>query len=455
MNKHKDGLSFNQQQAFDLVHEWFASKPETPFVLRGYAGTGKSFSVQRIIKSLQEIHSKTRFGKQIPLDVALCAPTHKARHVLDAMAQGADLKVDVSTLHSLLHLMPGEYDEAGNRRLKINTAASGRHYSSYDLVVVDESSMIGNELLSFIPKDTPTVFMGDPAQLPPVEDGIEESPIFSEPTGIELTQVMRYEGAIADYVTALRQDLTTQFPPRLNNKGNITKLKEEDWLDLAIAAYKDDKSVVKILAWTNNRVNALNKEVRRSLYPNSGMLEEGEILFAKETIMLKADEGEKKQIFMHSCAECTVIDFKEYSGFRHQMVSLPFKAYRVNVEDDMGKEATLLMIHEDSWELIKESISNEKKRILAMDKSQRKHAWREFYEFLELYNLVLSGTGGIMHRLQYGYAITVHQSQGGTFPYCFVDTGNIYGCKDNVMRNKLLYVAYSRASKELFCCSKY
>ncbi len=55
----------------------------------------------------------------------------------------------------------------------------------------------------------------------------------------------------------------------------------------------------------------------------------------------------------------------------------------------------------------------------------------------------------------YGYAITVHQSQGGTFTNCFVDTSNIFGCRDNVMRNKLLYVAYSRASQQLYCYSKW
>lgn len=156
---------------------------------------------------------------------------------------------------------------------------------------------------------------------------------------------------------------------------------------------------------------------------------------------------------MNSCAECQVLGFKEYSGTRHYLIPLPFKIYRIDAINDMGRRACLAMIHRDSWELIKSAVSAEQKRILTLKVNERKSAWREYYEFLETYNLVFKG--GLMHRLQYGYAITVHQSQGGTFPHCFVDTSNIFGCQDKIMRNKLLYVAYTRAAEYLFCCSKW
>lgn len=98
---HREGLSLDQMQAFDLIHDWYSSNPDMPFVLRGYAGTGKTFLVQRVIQSFQNCF-KTRDldkNKNVGLRVALCAPTHKARHVLDAMAQQANLTVHISTLH--------------------------------------------------------------------------------------------------------------------------------------------------------------------------------------------------------------------------------------------------------------------------------------------------------------------------------------------------------------------
>ena len=73
-------LSPQQKEAFDLAIAWFED-PDSPFVLRGYAGTGKSFCAQRIIKALQPN------GK-----IAICAPTHKAVHVLRRMAQEYDLQ---------------------------------------------------------------------------------------------------------------------------------------------------------------------------------------------------------------------------------------------------------------------------------------------------------------------------------------------------------------------------
>jgi hypothetical protein len=450
---YRNGLSFNQQQAFDLIHEWYDTKPESPFVLRGFAGTGKSYCIQRVIQSLQECFYRDHKGKISPINIALCAPTHKSRHVLEAMANTAGLRIHIATLHSLLHLIPGEYDENGKQQLKKNTFTREPHYSEFDLVVVDESSMLGQELLNSIPSNIPTIFMGDPAQLPPVEDQVTESPVFSLPIGLELTEVMRYQGVIAEYVTALRQDLSVQFPPRLHTRGNITKLSYVDWIQAAINLYQQDRSSVKVLAWTNNRVNVLNQEIRSALYPDAEQIEEGEILFAKEPIFIRADAGERKEIFMNSCAECQVIGFKEYSGTRHYLIPTPFQIYKIDVINDMAKKACLAMIHPNSWELIKTAVSAEKKRILALKAMEKKTAWREYYEFLETYNLVVKG--GLMHRLQYGYAITVHQSQGGTFANCFVDTSNIFGCQDKVMRNKLLYVAYTRAANNLFCYSKW
>ncbi|MCC5619556.1 hypothetical protein LC605_31810 [Nostoc sp. CHAB 5836] len=126
----------------------------------------------------------------------------------------------------------------------------------------------------------------------------------------------------------------------------------DTWLLAAIDAYKFSRSSAKILAWTNNRINTLNQQIR-------------------------------------------------------------IKTYRIEVKNDLGKEARLSMIHPDDWDLINFAVAEAKKGIFQLPVKQRSHAWREYYEFLETYNLVVKGS--LMHRLQYGYAITVHQSQGGTF----------------------------------------
>lgn len=446
--QYRQELSIQQCDAYDLIHDWYKSTPDSYFVLRGYAGTGKTFCIQRVIKSLQQHNPKIK--------IALCAPTHRAVHVLKRMAAQAELKVDITTLHSLLHVMPGDYDEHGRSKLKLNQWSRESDYNDYQLVVIDEASMIGEELMSLIDKKkTPTIFMGDPAQLPPIAE--EESPVFKLGTGYELTQVMRYYGAIASYVTAIRQDLQSQFPPKLITNDNITKLNQQEWQEQLIAELKQDKNdfwSVRAIAWTNARVSAINKQIRQALlgFDDNEPYVEGEILVAKEPIIKRSEiDRDSKVIIMNSCAECQVLSVQEDAvSYRKRLIHV----YRLKIATDLGTETTVLTVHPRSWETASKMIQEWKKQILAMEPSSRGWAWSSFYECLESFNLVMQ-SGGIANRLNYAYATTCHQSQGGTFNKVFVDHSNILGCRDIKMRNQLLYVADSRASEHLYVLSKF
>ena len=94
-------------------------------------------------------------------------------------------------------------------------------------------------------------------------------------------------------------------------------------------------------------------------------------------------------------------------------------------------------IHPQSWETAKKMVLEWKQEILLMEPQNRKKAWAAFYEFLETFNLVTQ-SGGIANRLNYAYATTCHQSQGGTFKKVFVDHTDILVCRDGKMRNQLL-----------------
>ena len=82
---------------------------------------------------------------------------------------------------------------------------------NYDLVVIDESSMVNEELFDFLMSEvnltTRLLFMGDPYQLPPVNEAISES--FTQiGDQSNLSEVMRYEGAIAEVVADARTNLS-------------------------------------------------------------------------------------------------------------------------------------------------------------------------------------------------------------------------------------------------------
>lgn len=455
----RSALSENQRQGFDMALQWFGAGTSTPFVLRGHAGTGKSFGAQSIVRALQILNPRLR--------VALCAPTHKARKVLQRFAVNAGLNAYVATLHSLLHVIPGKPDENGKRRLEPNRFSCEPHYSSFGLVVVDEASMVDDELLSLVLKEQiATIFMGDPAQLPPVVEGddsqAKESPVFAIGTGIELTQVMRYEGAIADHVTAIRSDLRSQFPPRIQSRGNISKLTPERWMEGLLDALVNqpsgsDSDRVRALAWTNKRVADINAQVRSALFPNaSEPYLPGELLMAKDSIQVMDDKG-RPRTFMHSCQECNVVSVEAKStmvGCSRLGGALKVSAYVLGVESDMEDQAWLTIVHPEAWASVQAYMNKAKKEILASPQNERSGLWREWYELCNDLNVTMRGNT-MLNKLQYAYALTVHQSQGSTFAHTFVDTLNIMGCRDVKLRNQLLYVACSRASEHLYVSAKF
>ena len=162
MNSHVIQMSIvltpDQEEAAALVREWFFHLDNQIFVLCGYAGTGKTFLIDYIVRDL---------GLKAGESAAFVAPTGKAASVLIRAGTPA------GTVHSLIYTREEdiEVDENGEvvserflqfvRKEKID--------SDIRLIVVDETSMVSDEvlrdLLSFGIK---CLFCGDPAQLPPV-----------------------------------------------------------------------------------------------------------------------------------------------------------------------------------------------------------------------------------------------------------------------------------------------
>jgi exodeoxyribonuclease V alpha subunit len=161
------------------------------FILTGGPGTGKTYTAGRLLHQLQKCTNA-------PLQIALAAPTGKAALTLEK-SLGAHFQGTAKTLHALLGMRgDGSFPE------RITTLP-------YDVILVDESSMIDIELmtrlLSTIKTGAKLFLMGDPYQLPPV-DG---APIFpalakNHPNKIELTKCLRAETLeLVQFAEAIRQ----------------------------------------------------------------------------------------------------------------------------------------------------------------------------------------------------------------------------------------------------------
>lgn len=120
----------------------------------------------------------------------------------------------------------------------------------------------------------------------------------------------------------------------------------------------------------------------------------------------------------------------------------------MTVTTDEQLEIPVLAIHEDSWDETERFLRQWKSNILQSDRDLRSSMWREYYQFLEKYCLTMRGNT-CMNRLQYAYALTIHQSQGSTFENVFLDYADLIRCKEPTMRNRLLYTGATRASGNL------
>ena len=465
---HKQGLAVQQCEAFDKIHDWYFNSSQQHYLLKGGAGTGKTYSISKIIKSLQEING-VRFR------VAIVAPTHKAVNVVRGFVQKSGLyNVKVGTMQSLLNLRPGAYSANAKRKMERDKGSMGDRYENYHLVIADEAGMIGDDMLAQIPTSVRTLFMGDWAQLCPVPDDeldrMTEPPlslVFNTKATFELTDVHRNDGAIARTALSLREAMRGGGKFKLFLEGNLTALKEDKWANLLIESVEGGVDA-KALAFTNARVAATNAQVRSALFPGAEKYIAGDKLQAKEPIFKIPDAGEwaayceindisssrkkpdsdkNKPILMQTASECVVLNVgrAELQLWHPLLLGPRVQCYELNVLSDDGLVFSPLAVHGDSRSAACAYLSELVEVIRKLVPLARARHWGAYYSLLEDLNLVVKKTK-YLDRLQYGYAITVHQSQGSTIEFAMPDFANISKCQAPMMRKQLQMVALTRPS---------
>ena len=422
------GITLSQQQWESLqALEDFVNSENKIYLLTGYAGTGKTTLLQALIARMQQQRDSR--------PIALTALSNKATKVLQAMAYRWGCEVDCMTCCKLLGLKPVIDKETGGQKFEPDRDRKNLT-TEYDLVIVDECSMINQEMWELLVNSvskftdrTQLLFVGDSAQLPPV--GEEKSPCFDFIYDrSDLTEVIRYGGAIGLIAEDVRKNLERASMPRpasdrndANTEGIFT-LPQPHWEKLMLRAFKSDAynknpDQVRVLAYTNARVNYHNNKIRAAIYGDkAACFMPGERLVARNACMGR--DG----ILLQTSEECEVLD-------AHLVRFEGWLIWELEVETDENQERTLRVLHEDEQQRFKEILS---------DYSEKKQ-WMAFWDYKELF-----------HDLSYAYSLTVHKSQGSTFQDVFVDVPNLMLNRKVIERNQLYYVAFTRAAKRLFLC---
>ena len=253
-------LTADQQEAAALIEAWYYHLNTQIFVLCGYAGTGKTFLVDYVVRALGLVAGES---------AAFVAPTGKAASVL--IQSG----VPATTVHSLIYTREEdiEVDENGEviSEQFLRFVKKESIDSKIKLIVLDETSMVSDDvlrdLLSFGVK---CLCCGDPAQLPPVGGS---NTLLSTPV-ITLKEIVRQERD--NPIVRLAARVRAGERPAYGEDGCVSVIPRRA-LD-ADARRALFTQADQIIVGTNRTRSMINREVRaiRGISPDRVLPQDGE-----------------------------------------------------------------------------------------------------------------------------------------------------------------------------------
>lgn len=441
-------------------------------VLEGYAGTGKTFLVARLLRDLAD------------LKIAVAAPTNKAVRVLRDQLIEADVAVLEAgdpdsgvrlpqarigcvcrSIHSLLGLKLKELENGQQE----TTSERKSTLRDYDVVVVDECSMLNRFLFEKIVMErgqAQILFVGDPAQLPPVKEEAL-SPVFEKISFVvRLAEVVRQaaDNPIIQLSIRLRQlieagvkasalNLLDVLPP-LQSRPKAALVRESASTLVAWWLLQRDEvpdSDVRIIAYTNDRVRWYNQQIHQTLHPNAATR-----FVAGQQVIVHQQCAAQRRIDDRGLLEPDrLITSEELRVLETEPRSHPFfpqiAAEWVVLRGENGHTYEVFVARDEAdWQ---RRISREFSEFRALKAQADQEPHPPTREALKQAARDASNRGWALARtfapLRHAYAITCHKSQGSTFDCALVDFTDLARMRDPFEFNRALYVAITRSREFL------
>jgi len=429
------------------------------FLLKGYAGTGKTSTIAALIKAFRKLKLKS----------ILLAPTGRAAKVLSTYAQK-----EAFTIHKKIYRQKSSNSGFGSFSLDVNL-----HTNTF--FIVDEASMIANQsfensvfgsgrllddLIEYVynNKSCKLILIGDTAQLPPVK--LDISPALEkrelETYGFdiieyELTEVARQEkdSGILYNATKLRNILEKSmsydigvnvefkgFPKiKLSGFNDIKKVVGSELIETISDAYgKYSEKDVAIICRSNKTANKYNQGIRSTVLYREDEISTGDLVMIVKNNYFWTEEYDNIDFIANGdIAEIIRISkYTERYGYRFADVTLKFHDYN-NIEIDV--------------KVILDTLSSEK---ASLSYEQNKELYAKIEDdFSDIKNKSTRYKKIKTHpffnalQIKFAYAITCHKAQGGQWKKVFVDQGWITEEMINKEFLRWLYTAITRSTTEL------
>lgn len=471
MSVSKEYFSFElkpkQQKAFDALTSFVESKTDRVFVLKGYAGTGKTTLMSGLIKKMEEMG----------IPYSLLASTGRAAKILSEKTN-----TQSHTVHSHIYVfneLSEDLEEVSRLQQDSKVDDKGQITLLFSMVpitsfsekiyIVDEASMISNQtdnnssfakfgsgdllgdILSYDTKGK-FIFVGDPCQLPPINQmnspALSSSYIFSkynlEAKEYEMTDIVRQAGTngIIEASFKLRQlyysnpnvkfaSLPVKGFPNIRIENSHIGM-----LNQYIQKIKNQGSLnCTLICQTNKHCSDLNKIIRSSLHQNSEKICEGDLLMVTQnnylSSLVNGDQILVKKI-----------------GKREFRCGLSF--IQVEVEEIFSNVQCNLLLIEDILYSTHTNLNAKQHKDLMIDYFQRMRENGIIQKSKAFKDMMLKDPYLNALKCVYGYALTCHKSQGGEWDDVFLYLDNkIHGIpKPSIYQ--WLYTAITRAKENLY-----
>jgi len=423
------------------------------FILRGYAGTGKTTSVAALVKSLSKFTLRS----------VLLAPTGRAAKVMSNYTGRKAL-----TIHKKIY----------RKRTAVSTDMSFQlapNLAEHTLFIIDEASMIADEwntqtgssflkdLMEFVynGKNCAVVFVGDTAQLPPV--GSIDSPALNKEyvasnfgmrvTAVELKEVVRQEkksGILAN-ATMLRQLINADNEtdkvelPQFITKNykdifRMTGVKLVEGLEYAYNKFGIENSLV--VCRSNKSANVYNQQIRaRLLYREEELTGGDQIMVVRNNYFWLPDNESAAFIANGDMARIRrVRGIEERYGFRFCEVQLEFLDF-----PEAGEVTCKVMLDTLTAETPNLSYEQSNKLFEGLNVD-----YAHLTNKKERFNAIKDDPYYNALQIKFAYAVTCHKAQGGQWDAVFVDQGYLTDDMIDMDFLRWLYTGVTRAKKELF-----
>lgn len=444
-------LTNGQREAIARITEFlYRRDPTQLFVLKGYAGTGKTTLVSALVRTFHRLQKKT----------VLLAPTGRAAKVFAAYSGSKAF-----TLHK--HLYNLVQNEEGTH------ISRKRNKNHHTLFIVDEVSMIpigtngenwgDRDLLAdlidyvFEGEGNKLLFIGDDAQLPPVFS--EESPALEldylrssfslNAESYQLTEVVRqtHDSGILFNATALRTKIEQNdyslplfWETDFSDFHRLSSIDLEDKIN-ELYSYQEPEETV-IITRSNKRANIFNQEIRNRVFFRDNEIASGDFLM----IVKNNYNWVEKNSSIGFLANGELIEVlavrkrEELYGFHFADVSVRFCDY----PDYPEMEIKILL----------ETLSSEG---AALPKDQQRQLYMEVAKDYEdiadkrIRALKMRGNPYLNAvQVKFAYALTCHKTQGGQWANTYIDLNYFSEDQLNKETFRWLYTALTRTTEQVY-----